>query len=117
MLNRDSILQTATAHADDRQGVDVPAWGGSVYVAPLTLGDIRKASRDAEEKGVAEMSVYIARCVQHEDGGRVFVDADAATIDKMKLGDLKPVTEAINKVNGFDDDPEAEAGKSPTTTD
>ncbi|MEL7088410.1 MAG: hypothetical protein AAGL98_08235, partial [Planctomycetota bacterium] len=100
-------------HADDRQPVGVPAWGGTVSVVPLSLGDIRAASREAESSGIAEMSLWIARSVVQDDGSRLFTDADAKAIDRMKLPDLRPVTEAINSINGFDDD-DVE-GKSETT--
>ncbi|MEM6798002.1 MAG: hypothetical protein AAF589_00680 [Planctomycetota bacterium] len=111
MIDRNAIV-AATANLDDREAVEMPAWGGIVYVAPLTLGDIRKASKDAEAKGIAEMSVYLCRSIQDEAGDRIFLDADAEAIDKMSLAAVKPLTEAVNAVNGFDDDEDAE-GNAP----
>ncbi len=86
MLNRDAILK---AQDLKREIVDVPEWGGEVYVRGFTAlekeeVEIRSMSmvdvatgqiRDARQ--LAGLKAWIvARCVVDSDGVRIFLDAD-----------------------------------------
>lgn len=114
MLDRNTILTAAAT--DDRVAVEVPVWGGTVYLRPLTLAQVRHASAAAEAAGLEEATpMLLARHVEQEDGSRIFHDDDAAALEAMPLRTLKPLVTALNRINGFDETAEALAGKSAPT--
>lgn len=86
MLNRDAILKAQDLR---RELVDVPEWGGEVYVRGFTalekeevemrsmqMVDIATGQiKDARQ--MAGLKAWIvARCVVDSDGVRIFTDAD-----------------------------------------
>ena len=82
-LSRDQILA-----ADDlgMMKVNVPEWGGEVFIRVMSVGE-----RDAYEnewvqnrgKGVESFrSKFLARCLCDENGERLFSDADISLLEK-----------------------------------
>lgn len=114
MIDRTTILATPTH--DDRVAVAMPTWGGTVYLRPLTLAQVRHASAAAEAGGLEDATpMLLARHVEQADGTRIFTDDDAAALEAMPLRTLKPLVTALNRINGFDETAEALAGKSELT--
>lgn len=101
MLNREAILG-----ADDltRERVDVPEWGGEVYVAMLTGRD-----RDAFEAGcqnddgsknwVNVRARLAVRCIVDEQGQRIFSDADAEALGRKSAAALARVFDVAARLN------------------
>lgn len=110
MLDRQSILNTYPT--DDRTAIDMSAWGGTVYLRPLTLAALRQATTAAEAVGLDDATpMLLARCCEQEDGSRLFEDDDALAIAEMSLKVIKPLVAAVNEINGFNETAEALAGK------
>jgi hypothetical protein len=108
ILNRDAILQ-----ADDlgRELVDVPEWGGSVYVRAMTGNE-----RDAFEESILDMrskgkdtrvvmanirAKLCARCIVGEEGERLFTDADIDVLGAKSARALDRVFEAAQRLCGM----------------
>ena len=104
-LSKDAILK-----ADDlpRELVQVPEWGGTVWVRTMT-----GAERDAFEASVAasadtpNLTNIRARlavlCVVDDKGKRLFADADAEALGGKSAAALSRVFEAGQKLNGLTD--------------
>jgi hypothetical protein len=112
MLTRDMILA-----ADDlpKELVEVPEWGGSVYVRCLT-----GTERDAWEASVVDMSgngkakanlenlraKLVARCACDEAGARIFSDADVAVLGAKSaaaMDRLYTVAARLSKISKEDE--------------
>lgn len=82
-LSRDQIL---ASNDFGMEKVNVPEWGGEVYIRVMSVGE-----RDAYEnewvqnrgKGVESFrSKFLARCLCDEKGERLFSDADIQLLEK-----------------------------------
>ena len=107
-LTKDSILK-----ADDQrlEPVQVPEWGGTVYVTSMTLAELRDLQKHAgdpnDSRSLAEM---VVRVVRDDDGERVFSDGDAEAVSGKSFRALSRIVATFNRINGLTDD-EDEAGK------
>jgi hypothetical protein len=106
ILTRDAILQ---AQDLPRELVDVPEWGGSVYVRALT-----GAERDAFETSIVEQrgkstkmnlknirAKLVALTVVDEEGNRIFSDSDASALGKKSAAALDRVFEVAQRLSGL----------------
>ena len=105
MLTKEQILS-----ADDlrREQVNVPEWGGSVFVRTLTGTD-----RDAFEQSIIQNSERMdlanvrARmavlCVVDEKGERLFADSDAQALGAKSSLALGRIFTVAQKLNGMTD--------------
>lgn len=75
-LTRDQIL-----NAPDRPAtvVDVPEWGGELWLAALSAADALTWSAASEKNDVPEMAMLLAKCAVkgEHDMDRLFSDEDA----------------------------------------
>jgi len=105
MLTRDSILQ-----ADDlpKESVDVPEWGGQVWVRTLS-GTERDAFEQSmvNKKNKPNMDNVRARfavlTICDEAGDRLFKAADADELGKKSAAALDRVFAVAQRLNGFSD--------------
>jgi len=105
MLTREAILQ-----ADDlpRELVQVPEWGGDVYVSTLT-----GTQRDAFEQSLqgkkdrVDLENVRARfavlTICDEKGTRLFTHADISKLGKKSAAALDRVFAVAQRLNGFSD--------------
>ena len=105
MLTRDSILQ-----ADDlpKESVEVPEWGGQVWVRTLS-GTERDAFEQSmvNKKNKPNMDNVRARfavlTICDEAGDRLFKAADADELGKKSAAALDRVFAVAQRLNGFSD--------------
>jgi len=103
MLTRESILQS-----DDlpRELVEVPEWGGDVYVRTLT-GTERDAFEQSmvHKKNKTNLANVRARfavlTVCDDSGQRLFTDEDAKELGTKSAAALDRVFEVAQRLNGF----------------
>lgn len=130
-LTRDAILK-----ADDiiSEEVQVPEWGGTVFVRGLT-----GRQRDEFESSVFEMrgkkmvpnianlrAKLTVRCCVDEDGKRLFTDADADKIGEKSAAAIDRIYAVAAKLSGLSEedveemvadfvDPKASSSGSPSS--
>jgi len=105
MLTRDSILQ-----ADDlpKESVEVPEWGGQVWVRTLS-GTERDSFEQSmvTKKNKPNMDNVRARfavlTICDEKGERLFQAADAEALGKKSAAALDRVFAVAQRLNGFSD--------------
>lgn len=106
MLNRDQILE-----ADDltRECVEVPEWGGEVFVATMT-GEARDAWEQSlvvadGGKARASMENIRARLVVatacDENGNRLFTEKDIPALGRKSAGALERICRVAQRLNGL----------------
>lgn len=100
--------------ADDMkvEPVDVPEWGGRIYVRRLTgrerdefeqLMNDRRAGKILKVRGVITKIVALAACTS--DGTQLFTSKDAeAKLDEKACAPLMRVFDAALKISGMRDD-------------
>lgn len=113
LLTRDQIL-----HADDIKtgDVEVPEWGGTVRIRPLT-----GAQRDAFESATIEQrgknptvnlknlrARLVAASACDEKGRLLFTEEDVAALGRKSAKALNRVFEAAQKLSGLTDEDVAE---------
>jgi hypothetical protein len=107
MLTRDQILQ-----ADDLpcEEVEVPEWGGSVFVRTMTgtEHDAYNAEAPVDDEGERSLANFRARmcvrCLVDADGNRLFQDGEAAALGERSTRALGRVFEVIARLNGLDEE-------------
>jgi len=100
-LNRDDIL-----NADDlpRERVDLPEWGGYVYVRTLTgqerdlweLAVVEGRERQAEKSIRARLAVSV---VVDESGKSLFAEADIPALSAKSCAPLDRIFDAADRLN------------------
>ena len=104
MLDREAILG-----ADDlpRELVDVPEWGGSVYVRSL-MGHERddveqrvreQRTRDGQMKQAGVKALVVALCVSDEAGERLFTAEDAMALNEKSGAALDRIWQVAARLN------------------
>jgi hypothetical protein len=98
--------------------VEVPEWGGFVYVRQMTGAErgALEAEAIADKKNhVATLrSRMAARCICNEAGDRLFADADIEALGKKSQAGLDRVMAAIAQANALGDEGVTAAGESST---
>ena len=75
--------------------VDLPAWGGTLYVRTISVADAKDLPEDAE----AFLAALLLRTVVYADGSQVWTeDAEALA---YPMADLKPLMTAALDANGL----------------
>jgi len=109
-LSRDQILG---APKPELVEVQVPAFGGSVFVKPFTIGVSEKFYDDnAAAKGADYSARLIVATVVDEAGSPLFTDADIPAIREIPAQSLKDVVQAALRANRILDDPVGDAEKN-----
>jgi hypothetical protein len=107
-LSRDQIL---TADDCKREAVEVPEWGGTVYVATMTgtARDAWEQSLVVRRNGKSETNLENMRarlavaCIVDESGARLFKDEDAAALGAKSSRALERLAKVAQRLNGIGD--------------
>ena len=107
-LTKEQILE---AQDIQREEVEVPEWGGTVYVKALTA-----AERDQYESTIIEFgmdgkprkmrldkirTLLAAMTICDEDGARIFKDSEIAAIGGKSAAALERVIEVAQRLSGI----------------
>jgi len=111
-MDRAQLLAAMEAAAVPKpQPLDVPAWGGTVYVRSLTVAEVEEQTGDKADKH--RLARAAARVVCDADGNRLFdstSEADIALISRQPWAVLQRVLDAADKANGASADAVEQAG-------
>lgn len=77
MLSKDAIFQAGSSIPTER--VEVPEWGGHVFVRAMTAAQVDEFGAMAQAKGTKKnlTALLVAWTIVNEQGQRVFDDHDA----------------------------------------
>lgn len=103
-MDRDAILAAADLPVAE---VQVPEWGGSVYVRTLTAGEVRGLDWMADDPNFLGKFTALVLCDQ--TGARLFSDDDSEALGRKSFAALKKISDAAQEHNGIGRT-EAEAG-------
>lgn len=97
--------------------VNVPEWGGSVFLRPMTVGELDEYSNAvvrAKDKGLSNFrSRLVAYCLCNDKGERLFSDADVDQLARRNAVVVNRLYEAADKLNDISPQKvEAVAGNS-----
>jgi len=126
ILSKEAILS-----ADDleKELVEVPEWGGAVYVRALTgaerdafeqsMVEMRTVRQGRRQETVREMRLQNIRArlcaltICDEEGNRLFTDADVQALGRKSASALNRVFQVAQRLSGLtDEDVEELAGNS-----
>lgn len=126
ILSKEAILS-----ADDleKELVEVPQWGGAVYVRALTgaerdafeqsMVEMRTVRQGRKQETVREMRLQNIRArlcaltICDEEGNRLFTDADVQALGRKSASALNRVFQVAQRLSGLtDEDVEELAGNS-----
>ncbi len=101
MLTRDQILQ---ANDLPRERVDVPEWGGVVYVRTMTAqerDDFEQSTLGEDGRpSMGNIRARLAVCtVVDEDGNRLFEDGDAEALGRKSASAVNRIFEVAQRLN------------------
>jgi hypothetical protein len=116
-LSRDAILAASDIQTKE---VDVPEWGGSVFIKGMT-GAERDNFEAANQDGSGGQKLtnlrarFLVRCIVNENGTKIFSDQDAAALGKKSSAAINRLWEAASELNGTGaEEQEAMEGNSET---
>lgn len=101
-LSKDQILAAASKFR--REAVDVPEWGGSVWVREMAAGERDQwegtmVSRQGMERFKNLRALVVCLTVCDEDGKRLFADNEIDQVGKLPVSGIDRVFEAASKLN------------------
>jgi hypothetical protein len=100
-LSRDGILAAVDITT---QEVDVPEWGGTVFIKGMTGAERDEFEARNQKNGEQNLknvrARFLVRCIVNENGTRIFADQDAAALGKKSSAALNRLWEAANGANG-----------------
>lgn len=104
-LSRDDILRATDLPVSS---VEVPEWGGTVFVRTLTAEEYDEFERStfSFDGGKKELHLenvrgrFVALCACDEDGRRLFCDDDAPELGRRSKPAIERVYEAAQRLNG-----------------
>lgn len=107
-LSRDAILGAVDIQTKE---VDVPEWGGAVFIKGMT-GAERDAfeatnQRNGEQNLTNVRARFLVRCIVNEEGTRIFADQDAAGLGKKSSAAISRLWDAAAELNGTSDEEQA----------
>jgi hypothetical protein len=82
--------------------VDVPEWGGGVYVRMLTAGErdhFETTALEGKGKGRHVRALLVFLCAVGENGCRIFDDRDLVRISELDAAPVDRVFAAAMKIN------------------
>lgn len=102
MITRDEFL--SLAGAEDVRSVFVPAFDRDVYFRLIDADEmdrhqIRMQRRQGDD--INMRASLLEMCICDENGKRLFKNADAERLRKMKLVHIEPLIDAIMEANGL----------------
>lgn len=105
-LSKESILNAGNAV---REKVEVPEWGGCVYIGEVSAKDWMEsqdaALKDKEDGRQFSTAPWIgrilAKSIVDENGNRIFSDEDASELMKKPLTIINRLYRIADKVNDF----------------
>lgn len=112
-LSKDQILA-----ADDMglREVDVPEWGGSVFIRVMTVGERDSYENDwvlHKAKGVENFRAkFLARCLCDEKGNRMFSDAEVPQLAAKSARVMNRLWQATMEHNALTDKDVEELAKN-----
>lgn len=87
------------------QWVDVPEWGGGVYVRALMAGELDDLQLTLGDEAAREDRNFrgrvVALCACDADGHPLFTEADAGRIAQLDAPPVNRVFLAAQRLNGF----------------
>lgn len=103
MLDRDSILNVVDLKPEV---VEVPEWGGSLYIRMLTASERDKFEASCVGTGKKQnltniRARLVVLCACDEAGERLFTDGDAEALGRKSAAAVDKVFGACSKLNGF----------------
>src|ERR1035437_8715941 len=113
-VSRDNIFGSKDRPSEK---VNVPQWGGDVYVSTIT-GTERDAFESAITSSEGKVSVenirakLLVRCLTDENGNRLFTDADALQLGTKSANILDRLFTVARKLNGLSKDDVEELKKN-----
>jgi hypothetical protein len=103
-LDRKAIEAANKPHVEE---VNVPEWGGSVYVRTLSGHEMARFSAvvsNAKPKDVEQQFVrFAAMVLADENGKRLYSDDEIEKVGELEWRGLQRVVEAGQELNGLSD--------------
>lgn len=106
MLTKDMIIAVNDIHTER---VEVPEWGGHVFVRTMSLGDKKRYEAELyeiDDKGKVKIksdgdykAVMLASCVCNEKGEKLFTMKDIQAISEKSAAPIERILEVANKMN------------------
>lgn len=112
-LTRADLLERAEAVELRIERLELPGFGGAVYVKEMTGKQRDNFEQWALRKSRGNIrGKAAARCLVTAEGVRLFADDDAPALGEMRASVLQKIWEKFQELNGLTDDYEAELGEA-----
>lgn len=106
-LNRDAIL---SAKDCELQPVEVPEWGGTVYIQPLSGSEraewesyvVSMTHKGKPMPGANLREVVLVKAIRDENGERMFTDEDIPALARKHGGVIDRLFDIASKSSGLD---------------
>ncbi len=101
MLTREQILNAVDCELTK---VEVPEWGGEIYIKSLSGAEseqLKEATENSDLTDAEKMAVTLAISIVDENGHPLFTRDDMVELSKKSFRVLVRLIDKFNEVNGF----------------
>lgn len=100
-LTRDQILAARDLGVTE---MEIPEWGGSVFLRKLAARDLLKMRARSKSGGEFSVAEYAAMGIADANGQPLFPKAkDVEALGEKAFDVLNRIIERLNEINGFND--------------
>lgn len=100
-LTREDILAAIAKRSKEVTPVEVPEWGGSVFIRRLSAADAERSGMTADDKSPEMISKVLAASLTDETGTVLFSATDMKALTEADLAVSARVFAECVKVNGL----------------
>jgi len=94
-----------------RREVEIPEWGGSVYVRALTGAERDQLERSLSQSSTISRAAIVVMCCVDGDGNPLFSQSDVAALTNKNGQALERIVSAALAFNALTDEALADVGK------
>lgn len=101
-LSKEEILQAIERRLREAVPVDVPDWGGVVYIRRLPVAELKALGLEDGGRPSTEQTVQLlAACLADERGERLFADGEVSALARADLRVFTGLLAAALRENGL----------------
>jgi hypothetical protein len=101
-LTTAAIIEAIERRKREVQSVDVPEWGGTVYVRRMTTDDFEASGLNDKDRRA--MTRTVAICLVDAEGERLFSEKEAAKLGDADIETMTKVFAKVMDINGLMDE-------------
>ena len=103
-LNREELLAGIASRAKDLTKLDIPEWGGEVFVRRMSSGDVDRTGLSSGTRDAGVIGKVLVASIVDEDGAPLFQEGDLPALEQADIATVARVFAEVISINGLGDE-------------